>query len=170
MKTTVYLQGGKVINVGPWDEQRRIETRVVLNGEAIHIGAWDFGERTELRLIKGGECIGLISAGDEAPEDPEITVKAVVVIDNPLPDGAVIEDFEVICNPLPADAVETEVEIMATAKGRIVSLDDYRSLRADEYPSLGDQLDAMWKGGEAAASMAASISAIKAKYPKTVDG
>ena len=167
MKTKVYVQGGKVINVGPWDEQRRIETWVLLNGEVIHVGAWDFGERTELRMMKDGECVGILLDGlDVTPDD--VSIKAVVTIDNPLPDGAVVEEFEVILNPIPPGAVEEEIEIMTTAKGRIVAQDDYRSLRADEYPSLGDQLDALWKGGDAVASMLAAITAIKAKYPKTV--
>lgn len=42
----------------------------------------------------------------------------------------------------------------------------YREERAAEYPSVGDQLDALWKGGDAAAAMLAQVQAIKAKYPK----
>ncbi len=42
----------------------------------------------------------------------------------------------------------------------------YRYQRAEEYPSIGDQLDALWKGGEAAAAMLAQVQAVKAKYPK----
>ena len=38
--------------------------------------------------------------------------------------------------------------------------------RAQEYPPIGDQLDALWKGGEAAAEMLAKVQAVKAKYPK----
>jgi hypothetical protein len=40
------------------------------------------------------------------------------------------------------------------------------SNRATEYPPIGDQLDALWKGGEAAAEMLAKVQAVKAKYPK----
>jgi hypothetical protein len=43
---------------------------------------------------------------------------------------------------------------------------EYRRLRATEYPPIGDQLDALWKGGEAAAAMLAQVQAVKAKYPK----
>lgn len=43
---------------------------------------------------------------------------------------------------------------------------DYQALRRNEYPSIGDQLDALWKGGEALAEMAARIQAVKDKYPK----
>lgn len=42
----------------------------------------------------------------------------------------------------------------------------YRAQRAAEYPSIGDQLDALWKGGDAAADMLAQVQAVKNKYPK----
>ena len=42
----------------------------------------------------------------------------------------------------------------------------YKAFRIDEYPPIGDQLDALWKGGEAAAEMLAKVQAVKAKYPK----
>lgn len=42
----------------------------------------------------------------------------------------------------------------------------YDALRQREYPTIGDQLDALWKGGEAAAAMLAQVQAVKAKYPK----
>ena len=42
----------------------------------------------------------------------------------------------------------------------------YAEKRCLEYPSFGDQLDAMWKGGTEAAVMRAKIQAVKAKYPK----
>lgn len=42
----------------------------------------------------------------------------------------------------------------------------YAQKRAAEYPPIGDQLDALWKGGEAAAEMLATVQAVKAKYPK----
>jgi hypothetical protein len=42
----------------------------------------------------------------------------------------------------------------------------YRGQRAAEYPSIGDQLDALWKGGQPAADMLAQVQAVKAKYPK----
>jgi hypothetical protein len=42
----------------------------------------------------------------------------------------------------------------------------YQRNRAKEYPSIGDQLDALWKGGEAATEMLAKVQAVKTKYPK----
>ena len=43
---------------------------------------------------------------------------------------------------------------------------EYQRLRALEYPPIGDQLDALWKGGDAAADMLARVQAVKAQYPK----
>jgi hypothetical protein len=42
----------------------------------------------------------------------------------------------------------------------------YQEQRRPEYPPIGDQLDALWKGGDAAAEMLAKIEAVKNKYPK----
>jgi hypothetical protein len=42
----------------------------------------------------------------------------------------------------------------------------YKGLRQAEYPSIGDQLDALWKGGDAATEMLAKVQAVKTKYPK----
>jgi hypothetical protein len=42
----------------------------------------------------------------------------------------------------------------------------YQELRAAAYPPIGDQLDAMWKGGEAEAGMLETIIAIKEEFPK----
>lgn len=46
---------------------------------------------------------------------------------------------------------------------------EYARNRAAEYPPIGDQLDALWKGGEAAAEMLAKVQAVKAKYPKPTE-
>jgi hypothetical protein len=42
----------------------------------------------------------------------------------------------------------------------------YAQKRAAEYPAIGDQLDALWKGGDAATEMLTKVQAVKAKYPK----
>lgn len=48
----------------------------------------------------------------------------------------------------------------------IMDADAYVAARAAEYPAISDQLDALWKGGDAAAAMAKTIQAVKDKYPK----
>jgi hypothetical protein len=42
----------------------------------------------------------------------------------------------------------------------------YHRKRALEYPSIGDQLDALFKAGLFPEEMAAKIQAVKEKYPK----
>ena len=43
---------------------------------------------------------------------------------------------------------------------------EYQRQRAPEYPSIGDQLDALFHAGVFPPEMAAQIQAIKDKYPK----
>ena len=43
---------------------------------------------------------------------------------------------------------------------------EYQRKRVKEYPSITDQLDALWKGGDAAEEMLAKVQAVKTKYPK----
>ena len=60
--------------------------------------------------------------------------------------------------------------VVDIAKEEIVkaSIPDYYAQRREEYPSLGDQLDSMWKGldSQAFLDMQTKITAIKLKYPK----
>ena len=64
------------------------------------------------------------------------------------------------------DVDGNKVEIDMDAVNAWVDPNAYQYKRAPEYPPIGDQLDALWKGGEAAAEMLAKIQAVKAKYPK----
>jgi len=66
------------------------------------------------------------------------------------------------------DPMTNETRTVDIDKSEVVRPDvpDYYALRRAEYPALGEQLDALWKGGDAAAAMAAQILAVKAKYPK----
>ncbi len=68
-----------------------------------------------------------------------------------------------IPDPMGGDPITVDVD-----KSEIVRPDipDYYAKRRAEYPSLAEQLGAMWKGGDAATEMAAKIEEIKAKYPK----
>ena len=66
------------------------------------------------------------------------------------------------------DPVTGETTTVPIEKSEIVRPDipDYYAKRRAEYPSIGDQLDALWKGGDAQTAMQAQIAAVKAKYPK----
>ena len=59
-----------------------------------------------------------------------------------------------------------KVEINMAAVNAWVDPKAYVSKRAAEYPTIGDQLDALWKGGDAQTEMLAKVMAVKAKYPK----
>jgi hypothetical protein len=66
------------------------------------------------------------------------------------------------------DPITGEVTIVPIEKSEIVRPDvpDYYAKRRAEYPTLGDQLDALWKGGEAMANMMDRINEVKNRYPK----
>ena len=66
------------------------------------------------------------------------------------------------------DPITGETTTVPIKKSEIVRPDipDYYAKRRAEYPALGDQLDALWKGGDAQTEMQAKIAAVKAKYPK----
>jgi len=64
------------------------------------------------------------------------------------------------------DANEQVVSYDLSAAEALVAANAYKEQRASEYPPIGDQLDALWKGGDEAAAMLAKVQAVKAKYPK----
>ena len=70
-----------------------------------------------------------------------------------------------VLDPISGEFIESLI-----SKEEIVkpSIPDYYALRRNEYPSLGDQLDAVWKGLESQAfiDMQSRIASVKAKYPK----
>lgn len=63
----------------------------------------------------------------------------------------------------PTDA---EIEAEITRLQAEYDAQQYARNRAAEYPSIGDQLDALWKGGDDAAAMLEQVMAVKSKYPK----
>lgn len=63
----------------------------------------------------------------------------------------------------------TQEEAIANAAAYQQKLQDalpYNIKRIQEYPSIGDQLDALYKAGVFPPEMAAQIAAVKEKYPK----
>jgi len=66
-----------------------------------------------------------------------------------------------------AEEIERDAEEAQHALDKIEhAKTDYQRSRAAEYPPIGDQLDALWKGGTAAAEMLVLVQAVKTKYPK----
>ena len=64
-----------------------------------------------------------------------------------------------------ADVIREENRVAADTLFK--STLDYKKLREFEYPSMGDQLDALYHAGVFPTEMAATIKAVKEKYPKT---
>tara|TARA_R110000782_G_scaffold197495_1_gene286604 strand:+ start:363 stop:647 length:285 start_codon:yes stop_codon:yes gene_type:complete len=75
---------------------------------------------------------------------------------------------------IPADEQNTDYAnyLLWLAKGNtpepadIPPAPSYQELRAAAYPPVGDQLDALWKGGEPEAAMKQIILDVKAEFPK----
>ena len=65
------------------------------------------------------------------------------------------------------DAEGNPVTYDETAVQAYIDAHAYIAKRQAEYPLIGDQLDALWKGGDAAAEMLAKVQAVKTKYPKS---
>jgi hypothetical protein len=69
------------------------------------------------------------------------------------------------------DTVQTEPTAMEIAAKEAELIADYEAQeyarsRAKAYPSIGDQLDALYHAGSFPDNMAAEILAVKNKYPK----
>ena len=64
------------------------------------------------------------------------------------------------------DAQGNQVTIDMDAVNAWVDPDQYKVQRVQEYPPIGDQLDALFHAGVFPADMAAAIQAVKDKYPK----
>jgi hypothetical protein len=64
------------------------------------------------------------------------------------------------------DANENIVEYNEATVQAYINANEYKSKRVAEYPSIGDQLDALFHAGVFPSDMAEQIQAIKDKYPK----
>ena len=64
------------------------------------------------------------------------------------------------------DAQGNQVTIDMDAVNAWVDPNAYKHQRVQEYPSIGDQLDALFHAGVFPDDMAATIQAVKDKYPK----
>jgi len=61
------------------------------------------------------------------------------------------------------DAEEAEV---ASQYADYVANNKYKDDRAGSYPPIGDQLDALWKGGDDADAMKILVNKVKSDFPK----
>jgi hypothetical protein len=104
------------------------------------------------------EDIGTFVSNNEQNVYDEIAFKEIVWRDLD-PKTREIDD------PITGDPITVDID-----KSEIVRPDvpDYYALRRAAYPSIGDQLDALWRGSESQeyADMLAKINAVKTLYPK----
>jgi hypothetical protein len=100
---------------------------------------------------------------EERAATPKSWIKPIVEGDEPLPGRPTVPVFHV-----------RKADVLRTWACEPFSADEKRDLRASTYPSIGDQLDAIWKVLEAAsvplppeaAEMLKRIKAVKARFPK----
>lgn len=90
------------------------------------------------------------------------------MIDNNTAIFKLYPQVDMIRGDIAYDEAGNEVSYDKAAVEAYVQAHSYIAKRQAEYPPIGDQLDALWKGGEAAAEMLAKVQAVKAKYPKGV--
>jgi FKBP-type peptidyl-prolyl cis-trans isomerase (trigger factor) len=79
-----------------------------------------------------------------------------------------VDDYQVIWyEPSVAPVTEQQIEAELARLQTEYNTKQYARNRAAEYPSIGDQLDALFHAGVFPEAMAAEIQAIKDKYPKS---
>ena len=77
-----------------------------------------------------------------------------------------LKDIERIDANLAELGTPTDAEIATEMERLQEEYDNNEYQRLRQYPSIGDQLDALFKAGVFPADMAAQIQAVKDKYPK----
>lgn len=82
--------------------------------------------------------------------------------------GVSVDEHGIHWHNIKEEEIPSQEEVNAEANRLKFDFEskEYQRKRAKEYPSIGDQLDALWKGGEDAQKMLETVMAIKAKYPK----
>ena len=71
-----------------------------------------------------------------------------------------------IVHDIAYDADDNIIEINMDAVNAWQDPNEYKEQRLREYPSIGDQLDALFHAGVFPEEMAAQIQAVKDKHPK----
>jgi hypothetical protein len=92
-----------------------------------------------------------------------------VIIENGIAVNAAIAEQALADNWIASDTAaigDLYQDGQFTTPDPVVDPEAYKEQRAREYPPIGDQLDALWKGGDAAVAMLEQVQAVKSKYPK----
>ena len=64
------------------------------------------------------------------------------------------------------DEEEAAADAAEAAEAKLIAETDYVRKRVAAYPSIGDQLDAIWKGGDDQAAMKVIVDKVKSDNPK----
>ena len=80
---------------------------------------------------------------------------------------ALYSNVTVVNGDIAYDKDGNEVEVDQALIDSWVDPDEHKYQRMSEYPSIGDQLDALYHAGVFPEDMANQIKAVKDKYPKT---
>lgn len=99
-----------------------------------------------------------------------VKVENGTIVEGPLPYKPSDTWLEYVVKQLPyKENIPKKVEVTLTLTQYIVEevyCPAYSDLRRSEYPPITEQLDALWKGGEALEQMRQQVMAVKEKYPK----
>jgi len=142
--TTVSLEG---LQSGVAGEDRAVAIlKVEHNGQTYD---WQ-------RYVPAGSDLSTFIAGLASSVGAEIDAKEAEW-------AALTPKTREVTDPMTGETTAVDID-----KSEVVRPDvpDYYAKRRAEYPALGDQLDAQWKGGDAATAMQARIQAVKANNPK----
>lgn len=158
MKTKVIRDAaGAVINIGPWDYQMEPimaddhDKPIYCKGEPI------MADDLDKPIYVDGEPTGTFK-------------QRVVAYEQILVGYGQKQVGERARNPLPDGAHESEADVVTGGDGGLYAAENYRGLRAGEYPPIGDQLDALFKAGLFPSDMATALQAVKEKFPKPLSG
>jgi hypothetical protein len=106
------------------------------------------------------EYLGFSSAAEESPLEPGVwLIPAHATVEEPI---EVVDDKMLVFNS-GWELVDRPVVVEEVFDDNML---EYQRLRHFEYPSIGDQLDALFKAGVFPDDMASKIKAVKDKYPK----
>ena len=169
---------GRVINIGPWNHGYVPAPILAQGGEPVEVPETVApATPAVMRTAEPGEIIGknrrgidIVAVGGEWVEvEPEKPGEVIPATTRPAEPGELLgySDTETIAtNPLPEGATMAEEDIVEREDGGLAAAADHVSLRVAAYPSIADQLDALWKGGEALYEMRARVLAVKDRFPK----
>jgi hypothetical protein len=80
----------------------------------------------------------------------------------PKPDGDRIDYWVVDADKKTVTYDKSQADSDKAAKAAVA----YKAVRREAYPDIGDQLDSIWKGGDAQAAMKLIVDKVKSDNPK----